>query len=299
MSGEDQDSRSPGQSRRGNHVSVFRRGQVLPPETVMLDQRTGREIFLNDASFATPNPARIWESLNEIAPDPYRLTRNGLFTNAEQHPAAKSFDILRSRVLQGMAKQGWTRLAVTSPGPGCGKSFVAANLALSMGRLPSCRTVLLDLDLRAPGLAHLFDQRDAAPLLEFLMGEQPLESQFRRLGRNLVLGLNGAPVPLAAEALHDPAFAEAMTALREMLEPDVVICDVAPTLTSDEVIALSGQMDAVLLVTDGTRTSPEEITECERLFEGRLPLLGVVLNRAQDRKPARHGAARLFPGRRG
>ena len=41
-------------------------------------------------------------------------------------------------------------------------------------------------------------------------------------------------------------------------------------------------------MTDGTRTSPEDIRACERLFEGRLPLMGVVLNRAQDRKAAQY-----------
>ena len=133
------------------------------------------------------------------------------------------FDMLRTRVLQALSAKGWTRIAVTSPTHGCGKSFVAANLALSMARLPSCRTVLMDLELREPELAHLFGQKDAAPLIEFLMGEQPLEGHFRRIGRNLALALNGEAVPHAAELLQDPEFDNAMGALRDLLQPDVVI----------------------------------------------------------------------------
>lgn len=268
---------------RPAHVGVFRPGRPLPDAPVTLDQRTGREVFLAPASFAPLNPAKVWESITEIAPDAEKLARNNVFLSGEQRPAGPIFDMLRTRVLQGMAKHGWTRLAVTSPTEACGKSFVAANLALSLARLPACRTVLMDLDLRAPGLAALFGQREAGPLLEYLMGEQPLESHFRRIGRNLALALNGAPVPRAAETLQDPEFGNALAALRELLQPDIVILDTPPALALDDVIALAGQADAVLLVTDGTASSPEEIAACERLLEGRLPLLGVVLNRAQDR----------------
>ncbi|MBE2275278.1 MAG: CpsD/CapB family tyrosine-protein kinase [Rhodobacteraceae bacterium] len=289
MSGEDDPRRGkPVATLRPGHVSLFRPGQRLPGDTVTLDQRTGREVFMTPVSFAPLNSAKVWESITELTPDIDRLAGNGLFLDAEQHAVARTFDMLRTRLLQGMAKHGWTRLAVTSPTHGCGKSFVAANLSLSLARLPSCRTVLLDLELRAPHLAGLFGQQDAAPISDFLSGDQPLEATFRRIGRNLALGLNGEPVALAAETLQDPEFAKALEALRDLLQPDLVVIDTPPALASDDVIALAGQIDAVLLVTDGTRTSPAEITECERLFDGRIPLLGVVLNRAQDMTPGRH-----------
>lgn len=289
MSGSDQDSpeHPAGKARRG-HVPLFRPGQPGTAYPVTLDQKTGREIFAAPIVLAPLNHARVWESITEITPDPDKLARNGLFADSEQHPATQTFDILRTRVLQAMAKNGWTRLAVTSPTHGCGKSFVAANLALSLARLPSCRTVLMDLELRAPALAGLFGIRDAAPLIEFLMGEQPLESQFRRIGRNLALAVNGEPVARAAELIMDPEFARAMAAMRDLLQPDIVILDTPPALTSDDVISLSGQADAVLLVTDGTASTPQDIAAAEHLLETRLPILGVVLNRAQDRALSRY-----------
>lgn len=274
---------------RGGRVPLFRPDHPEALRPVTLDQRTGREIFAPPVSMAPVNPARVWESITEITPDPDRLARNGLFPQTEQHPAAQYFDNLRTRVLQAMAKHGWTRLAVTSPTHDCGTSFVAANLALSLGRLPSCRTVLMDLELRAPRLAALFGQKDAAPLIEFLMGEQPLEGHFRRLGRNLALALNGEAVPRASELIQDPEFLRALAAMDELLQPDILILDTPPALGSDDVIALSGRAQAVLLVTDGTHTSPEDIAATERLFEGRLPILGIVLNRAQDRGLSRTG----------
>jgi protein-tyrosine kinase len=284
MSGKDQGDRpTDAQAPRAPRVGLFRPGQPTPVEPVTLDQRTGREIFLAPMSLAPFNPTRVWESISEIAPDPDRLARNGLFADAAQSPVTGTFNMLRTRVLQAMAARNWTRIAVTSPTHGCGKSFVAANLALALARLPSCRTVLIDLELRAPQLAHLFGQKDAAPIIEFLMGEQPLESQFRRIGRNLALALNGAPVPRASELIQDPEFPNALGSLRDLLQPDVVIFDTPPALASDDVLSLASEIDAAILVTDGTRTTPEDIRACERLFKDRLPILGTVLNRAQDR----------------
>lgn len=300
MSGLDQDDPRPASGRpRAGHVPLFRPGQPEGVRPVTLDQKTGREILPSALSLAPFNPARVWESLGGIRPDAAFLAGNGLFAESEQQPAAQIFDMLRTRVLQAMAKHGWTRLAVTSPTAGCGKSLVAANLALALSRLPSCRTVLMDLDLRAPALAGLFGIDAPGALVDFLMGEQPMESQFRRFGRNLALAPNGTPVPRAAEVIQDPEFARALEALRDYLQPDVIVLDTPPALAFDDVLSLAGQVDAVLLVTDGTATTPDEIAQTERLFEGRIPILGVVLNRAQDRALRRSFAQRLRLAGRG
>lgn len=277
-------------------VSLFRRGQISAQPrdvTLTLDQRSGKELIAERLAFPELSPLKVWESLRQIAPSPQDLARNNLFLSAQQSPAARGFDILRTRVLQAMAQNGWTRLAVTSPTHGGGKSFVAVNLALALARLASCRTVLMDLELRQPHLADLFGQAGVGPLVDFITGHDPLEAHFLRMGQNLALALNGVPLDLAAETLLDPQLIRAIDGVHAMLQPDLMIMDMPPALGSDDVIAASGIIDAVLLVTDGTRNSAAEIAACERQFEGRIPLLGVVLNRAQDRD-----AGRYFYGKR-
>lgn len=280
--------------RRGS-VSVFAPGRPRSELPVVLEQSTGRELMLDARSFAAPNPSRVWESLTQFRPDPALLAGNGLFLDAEQHEGTRYFDMLRTRIAQAMSKEGWRSLAITSPSQSCGKSFIAANLALALARLPSCRTVLMDLSLREPQLAGLFGLRDAGALTEFMCGEQPLEAHFRRIGSNLALALNAIPVARAAESLQDPDFATAFDEMLSALQPDMVICDTGPSLTSDDLVSLAGRVDAVLLVVDGTRTTSEEIAACERLFEGRLPLLAVVLNRSQDRRSWLRFAGRKIP----
>jgi protein-tyrosine kinase len=233
-------------------------------------------------------PAKVWESLVPVTLDAAWLEGNGLFPNSSTDPAPGAFDILRTRILLAFQENGWRRIAVTSPTHGCGKSTVAANLALSLARRAGSRTVLMDLELRRPGLAALLGLRDVGLLRDYLTGTQPLEAHFQRVGRTLALALNDAPVADAAELLQAPDSTGALVAMLEQLDPEVVVFDLPPVLVSDDVIGFAPQVDAVLLVADGTQTTAEEVKACERLFEGRVPLLGVVLNRAQDVRTARY-----------
>ena len=274
-------------------VSLFRRGRAVTNPTVTYDLATGREIFAHGLPSLALNPVKVWESLAPVRLSPQHLIGNGLFPMTSDDPAAAAFDHLRSRILHGLAQKCWRRVAISSPTHGCGKSFVATNLALSLARRPDSRTVLLDLDLRRPRLAGLLGISDAPPLADYLSGEQPLEAIFRRFGRTLALGVNGAPVPMAAEMLHSPETAEALAAIGDLLDPEVVLVDLPPVLAGDDVMAVAGLVDAVLLVTDGTRTTPEDIRASERVLEGRLPLLGVVLNRAEEPAARQYGYGRI------
>lgn len=273
---------------RGAVASLFRPGRTVEHPPMTLDLVKGREIFTAPLTPLRVNPAKVWESLSPVQLAAEKLTGNGLFPIPSNQPAAIAIDQLRSKLLHGLASQGWKRIAVTSPTHGCGKSFVATNLALSLARRPASRTALIDLDLRRPHLAELLGLEDTPDLADFLTGDQPLESVFRRFGRTLALGMNGAAVEMAAEVLHSPDTAVALSAMVEQLDPEVVIYDMPPALGSDDLLAMAPSLDAVLLVVDGTKTSPDEVRACEQLLDGRIPLLGVVLNRAQDRAAQRH-----------
>lgn len=268
---------------RTARVSLFRRGKGQDRTVADIDLQTGREIFTDPFPLALFSPARVWDSLNVAVLEQAELARNGLFLNASESPAAAAFDILRTRVSQAMADRGWRRIGITSPTHGCGKSFTAANLALALSRRPGSRTVLIDLDLRRPNLHRLFGIKPAGGLREFLDGTQPLETMFFRAGRGLALGLNADPLPDAGDVLHARETESALEALDTQLDPELVVLDLPPALAGDDVIALAGKIDAVLIVADGGRTTAKEIRACERMFEGRIPLMGVVLNRAEDR----------------
>jgi Mrp family chromosome partitioning ATPase len=275
----------PGRSRVpvfGYHRQAGQTGQA-PRDNVM---------HLPVATALVParmDPARVWDGLSPVMPDAAHLAAGRLIPAHSNDPVGVLFDVLRTRLLQALETNGWTRVAVTSPRGGCGKSFVAANLALALARKPSCRSVLLDLELRRPALARMFGIEEAGSMAAFLSGARPLEQHLVRLGRNLALGLGDPPAADAGTLLHEPCTADTLAALADRLKPDVVLCDLPPVLAGDDTIGFLPQVDGVLLVTDGRSTLPEEVRACERLFEGRVPLLGVVLNRADPTANDRHG----------
>lgn len=238
------------------------------------------------------DPDRLWADLPTLTLSPAVIDAGHLIVTHREDPVGLLYDHLRTRLLQALQERGWTRVAVTSPTRGCGSTMVAANLALALARRPSGRTVLIDMDLRAPSLAILFGLSDPGRLRDVLTGAQPMEAHFRRIGQTLALGLNGQVEPDPAELLQEPGTAAALEAVLEDLSPDVALYDLPPVLDSDDVLAFLPEVDGVLLVADGTRSTAAQVRECERLLKDRTQLLGVVLNRAED------SPANPKPGRR-
>ncbi|MFN4153980.1 MAG: CpsD/CapB family tyrosine-protein kinase [Paracoccaceae bacterium] len=287
-----EDGDAPSRRDRALSVSVFRPGRTAEREPEPMDAGLGRNIFADEYPLALFNPAHVWESLNAISLDGDFLARNGLFTNPDQSLAGPAFDILRTRIAQAMAERGWRRIGITSPTHGCGKSFTAANLAMALARRPGSHTVLIDLDLRRPNLHSLFGISPSGALRDFLDGSQPMESLFVRVGRTLAIGFNGEAVPDAGDILHSTETTRALESMEVQLDPEITVMDLPPALVTDDVLAMKGKVDAVLVVVDGKQTTAKDIRACEALFENRIPVMGVVLNRAQDR-----GLGRLRYGR--
>jgi protein-tyrosine kinase len=288
------DARDPTkiQSRSGQPLFLHRQSQGN--QAPMTDQRTTREVFAPGLDVAPRSSLETWDSLWSTKLDSKALLVNGLFTDPTTSDLAAYFDVLRTRLLLQVAANHWVRIAVTSPTPGCGKSFVAANLALSLARLPACRTLLIDLDLQAPKIARLFNRGDVPQLSNCLLGRSPIEAQLQRMGQNLAVAMNGKVELRPYEVLQDPVTIQTLNDLHTRLQPDISIIDLPSALESDDVLAMTSHLDAVLLVIDGTTTTPDDVRRCTSLLEGHVPLAGIVLNRAQDR-----GLGRLRRHRRG
>lgn len=234
-----------------------------------------------------PSAEEIWASLARIqvgARLDGQAAQAGLPSIVEYFradPIAKGFDLLRTRLVRTIRAYGWRRIAVVAPTSGCGTTFTAVNLALSLSRVPGSRTILMDMNQRNPGVASALGARNPHRLDDFLLGETGFEDYLVRPSKTLAVGLADAPNALAAEILHDPLTGEVLDEMVDMLEPDLVIYDMPPMLAHDDMAAFLPQVDGVLLVADGTQTLPEHISACERVLEGQTQLLGVVLNRGR------------------
>lgn len=227
-------------------------------------------------------PEDAWERLSHFTLDPRHLARNRVISAGRTDPAHVAFNVLRTRILRALKARGWSRIGITSPSQGCGKTFVASNLALSLSRQASCRTVLVDMDLRIPALARVLGVPNPGRIKDFLTGGAALETHFLRVAPNLAVGLNSEMVPDSAELMQEPVAAVALDGMRAAFRPDVVLYDLPPALVCDDVFAFLPQLDCVLLVAGGGTTRAEDVRKCERLFADQISVLGVILNRSED-----------------
>jgi capsular exopolysaccharide synthesis family protein len=169
-------------------------------------------------------------------------------------------------------------IQVTSTRPGEGKSTTAANLAVVLAQ-SGANVVLVDADLRKPGLHRLFAIDGSNGLTNNLAGD-PMELTIQRITDQLWVIVGGPVPPNPSELLGG----RRMEAFSEELSRrfDYVIFDSAPILAVSDATALSRRVDGVLLVAQAKRVSVphlrESLTQLERVG---APLLGIVLNRAK------------------
>jgi Mrp family chromosome partitioning ATPase len=195
------------------------------------------------------------------------------------------FDDLRTQLLQTLHSEVWNRIAVTAPTSGCGATFTAVNLALSISRIPESRTILMDLNQRAPAVAHMLDMDCPGDMYRFLSGGVTAEEHLVRASDTLALGLNRARPQNPSEILHARRTGEVLEGMTRSFMPDVMLYDLPAMLEHDDLEAFLPQVDGVLLVVDATRTLASQIAECERRLEGKANLLGIILNRTRPAAP--------------
>lgn len=230
-----------------------------------------------------------WTNLGKVEVQGKILDRNLVITANRTDPAYASFDVLRTRLVQALREKGWKRVAITSPTSGCGKSFTAVNLAMTLSRYENCRTILMDMDLRRPSLARYMGLSNVGSMGDMLRGEVPITehlkqitSQGANIGGNLAIGLNDKPEAYASELFQEPKTHEVLGHLDTELHSDVIIYDLPPALAQDDVISFRPFFDCVLLVVGGGITTAKEVKEVNRRMGEDKPVLGVVLNMAED-----------------
>ncbi len=182
--------------------------------------------------------------------------------------------------MQVLRSQNYRHFGVVAPRSGCGTTFTAINLACGLARVENFRTMLVDLNQRAPAIHRQLDIEWNAPISDLLLGRVSSARYLRKISETLGVALNAVSSPTAADVLHGATAAETLLDMSLSLDTDVMIYDLPPMLEYDDLSAFAPNLDAVLLVANGTQTTAADILACEKQLAGRVPLLGVVLNEA-------------------
>jgi succinoglycan biosynthesis transport protein ExoP len=196
-------------------------------------------------------------------------------------PTAESFRILRTN-LQFLDIDGPATFVITSPSSGEGKSTVSTNLATSIAA-NGVRVLIVEADLRRPGVHRNFGLEGGAGLTDILIGRAELADVVQSWrSPNLSILAAGRIPPNPSELLGSQQMRELMVQLQERY--DVVLYDTPPVLPVPDAAILSRNVGGVLLVTANDRTRRDEIRSAiSSLQRVNARIAGIVVNRLSGR----------------
>jgi capsular exopolysaccharide synthesis family protein len=169
-------------------------------------------------------------------------------------------------------------LAVTSTGPGEGKTVVARNLALSMA-MAGRRVLLVDADLRRPQQHRVFAIPQSPGLSEVLLGQaKPSEVLFESPIEGLYVLTAGASVASPADLLDSESLNKLIQGFTQVF--DLVVLDCPPVLAvADASIIANAAASVLFVVGSGATTREAAQLAIDRLASVQAQVVGVVLNK--------------------
>jgi len=199
-------------------------------------------------------------------------------------PISEAYRTLRTNITYSSADKPIKSVAITSSGPGEGKSTTVANLAIAFAQLRK-KTLLIDTDLRKPILHNVFQIKRNPGLTEYLVGDIDDFNSLVQETRieNLYLVPCGQIPPNPSELLGSNRMAELVAQLEQ--EWDIVIFDTPPLGVVTDAAMISAEIDAVVLVVRAGETTRAAVDRAlDALSHVKAHLAGAVLNEAHPEK---------------
>ena len=202
---------------------------------------------------------------------------------------AEQFKILRTSILFPIAGEVPKSILVTSALPGEGKSFVAANLAVSIALNINKHVLLMDCDIRKPDIHRQFGIGNVAGLNEYLMQKSELASLLVRTDVDrLTILPGGEPSHNPSELLSSERMAELIEEVKHRYPDRLIVIDSPPTNLASETSFLARQVDGILVVAKHRQTPRQDVADLLELL-GSDKIIGVVLNRVDMALKRKYG----------
>jgi len=191
-----------------------------------------------------------------------------------------AYGLLRTRVLRLMRQNNWKTIGITSPNPSAGKTVTAINLSISISQDQNHSVLLVDADLRKPGISKTLGIESESGLNDYLLAEKPLEDIFVHPEiKHLVVVPTAKVQGGSSELLSSPRMIRFIEQAKQRYPERFVVFDLPPILVGDDVVAISQHLDALLLVVEDGKTQTIDFQRATDLLHD-TNCIGVVLNKA-------------------
>ncbi|WP_020589534.1 polysaccharide biosynthesis tyrosine autokinase [Desulfobacter curvatus] len=209
-----------------------------------------------------------------------RRTNPDLITDSAPHSSAsEQFRLLKNNILFPEKGNPPKTIMITSASPHEGKSFVAANLAVSIAQSIDEHVLLIDCDLRAPTIHTFFGFEDEEQgLSDYLANKRPLSSVLKKASVNKLTILTAGQIPSnPSELLSSDQMRRLLHEVKLRYNDRYIIIDTSPPYITSETNAIARFVDGIVLVIRQGKTRTKEIADILDIY-GREKVLGVVTN---------------------
>jgi polysaccharide biosynthesis transport protein len=217
-----------------------------------------------------------------VAQMPGDKTRKAFYRLASllypRSPAAEAFRTIRTNVEFAGLDKGLRTIVITSSLPGEGKTVVASNLAVVFAQAGR-RTILVDADLRRPGVHGIFGLPNEQGLTDLVRTDSVSIEDVAQATEapNLTVVTSGTIPANPAELLGS----RRMEAIIERLKSsaDVVIFDTPPVSAVTDAAVMAARAEATIMVVQSHRASRRVVAQgLEALTKVNARVIGAVLN---------------------
>ena len=192
---------------------------------------------------------------------------------------AEAFRVIRSQVTMRTSplREARAALAVISPESGDGKTYFAANLAVTIAQLGG-RTLLVDADLRSPRQHQVFGLKNGAGLSTILSGRAESQVIQQVDGVSNLFVLPGGPIPPnPLELLERPAFGLLVRELNNKF--DHVVIDTPAAIHGADACVIAARCGTALVIARKNASKVNGLQELVASLAGSsVNIAGAVVN---------------------
>jgi len=255
---------------------------LLPFGLVVFLDRRGRRV-IEAAQVSRDSGLSV---VGEVAklPSPSPSAKESARNAYERKIHDESIDAVCTRLLLTPELRNVQVIATASAVSGEGKTHLASHLAVSIARSFGHPTLIIDADLRSPGLAGIYDISNEQGLAEVLDGRCELKDAIITTWSPSLHILSAGKLASSPHALfRSERFEAFMREVRATYRH--VVIDIPPVLAASEALIVAEAADATLVcaMRDFSRT-PQVKMAYDHLAEAGAAPLGVVINGVPSRR---------------
>lgn len=171
-------------------------------------------------------------------------------------------------------------IAVSSPGPGEGKTTITANMGIVLSEI-GYRVLLIDADLRRPALHDVLGVQNESGLVDILSGNATFADQVRSVRQSSAGHLDlisaGTALTNPYSLLHSKRMSDLVEAVRT--DYDLILIDTPPLLFVPESRLLGRVSDwSILVLRAGKTTAAAAVIAHKQMDADGTSVMGTILN---------------------